>query len=274
VLPLWRDKVRIVLCKDRLIVLHHQGGRHPQIHSKQVFPYSGSESGWQPLLAILEGVLKSNEWKKSDATVILSNHFVRFLVLPWNEAMLSGAEKMALVQHRFDEVYGEVSSNWDFRLHEGTYGSPSLACAIPQELLSRLKALFEATPLRLKFVQPYLMTAFNACRNELSKEVSWFVLAERDNICVGLLQSGQWSSVRLRHIVSDWFEEAMLLLEREALLAADGNSYKKVFVFAPEMAGSTPIKREPWFISRLVMNPPSELSSPDMASLAMATTGL
>ena len=273
-LPLWRDKVRIVLCKDRLVVLHLQGGRHSRIHSKQVFPYTGSESGWQPVLAILENVLKSNEWKKTDATVILSNHFVRFLVLPWNEAMLSGAEKMALVQHRFDEVYGEASSSWEFRLNEARFGSPSIACAIPQELLNRLKALFENTPLRLKFVQPYLMTAFNACRSELGNDATWFVLAERDNICVGLLQDGQWSSIRLRHVVSDWFEEAMLLLEREALLAAGGNTHNKVFVMAPEMTGTASIKREPWTIKRLVLNPPTGITPVDMPDFAMAAAGL
>lgn len=273
-LPLWRDKVRIVLCRDRLIVLHLQGGRQPRIHSKQVFPYTGTESGWQPVLAILENVLKSNEWKKTDATVILSNHFVRFLVLPWNEALLSGAEKLALVQHRFDEVYGEASSGWEFRLHEGAFESPSIACAIPQELLSQLKAQFESSPLRLRFVQPYLMTAFNACRGELGNQAFWFVLAERDNICIGLLQDGQWSSIRLRHVVSDWFEEAMLMLEREALLAAGGNTHNKVFVLAPELAGTTSIKREPWSIKRLVLNPPSGILPADMANFAMAAAGL
>jgi len=268
VLPLWRDKVRIVLCKDRLIVLHHRGGRRPGILAKQVFPYAGTEAGWQPIVAILETVLQGKAWDKAEATVILSNHFVRFLVLPWNEARLSDAEKMALVQHRFDEVYGQASAGWELRLNEGSFGNPSMACAIPQELLSRLIALFAATPVRLKRVQPYLMTAFNACRNELGKDASWFVLAERDNICVGLLQHGQWSSIRSRHVVTDWFEEAMLLLEREALLAASQHS--KVFVLAPEMSGTQMIKREPWSINRLVLNHPAEISPSDQASYAMA----
>jgi hypothetical protein len=274
VLPLWRDKVRFVLCKDRLIVLHYQGGRSPRIHSKQVFPYTGQEAGWQPLLGLLESVLKSNDWKTADAMVVLSNHFVRFLVLPWNETFLSGAEKMALVQHRFDEVYGEASSDWDFRLSEGSFGTPSIACAIPQKLLNQLKAQFEASSLRLKFVQPYLMTAFNACRSELGKEPTWFVLAERDNICVGLLQNGYWSSVRLRHVVSDWFEEALLMLEREALLATDGNKYNRVFVFAPETSGMSKIKRAPWTISQLKLNPPHDISQADMRNYAMAAAGM
>lgn len=273
-LPLWRDKVRIVLCRDRLIVLHYLGGRQPRIYSKQVFPYTGQESGWPPVLAMLDGVLKGRDWKKTDATVILSNHFVRFLVLPWNEARLSRAEKMALVQHRFDEVYGEASSTWEFRLSEGAFGSPSIACAIPQELMNQLKATFEATPVRLKFVQPYLMTAFNACRKRLDPEPSWFVLAERDNICIGLQQDGQWSSIRLRHVVSDWFEEAMLMLEREALLIPEGNKHRRVFVLAPEQPGQSAIKREPWSINRLTLNLTPEISQLETAGLAMAAAGM
>ena len=273
-LPLWRDKVRIVLCKDRLIILHYQGGRRPRIHSKQVYPYTGVETGWQPLLGLLESVLKDKDWKQADTMVVLSNHFVRFLVLPWNEAILSGDEKMALVQHRFDEVYGEASSTWNFRLNEGSFGTPSIACAIPQKLLDQLKALFETSPLRLKSVQPYLMTAFNACRNELGKDPSWFVLAERDNICVGLLQDGQWSSIRLRNVVSDWLEEAMLMLEREALLATGGNKHTKVFIFAPETSSVATIKREPWTINRLMLTPLPEISKAEMSNFAMAAAGL
>jgi hypothetical protein len=274
VLPLWRDKVRFVLCKDRLIVLHYQSGRRPRIHSKQVFPYAGQEQGWLPLLALLESVLKSKDWKTADAMVILSNYFVRFLVLPWNEAMLSGPEKMALVQHRFDEVYGEASADWDFRLNEGAFGNPSIACAIPQKLLNQLKALFAASSLRLKLVQPFLMTAFNACRRELGKEPTWFVLAERDNICVGLLRNGQWSSIRLRHVVVDWFEEALVMLEREALLAMDGNNQNKVFIFAPEISGMTKINRKPWDINQLKLNPPPEISEAEMRNYAMAAAGM
>jgi hypothetical protein len=274
VLPLWRDKVRFVLCKDRLIVLHYQSGRRPHILSKQVFPYTGQETGWQPLLALLDSVLKGKEWKAADAMVVLSNHFVRFLVLPWNEAILSGAEKMALVQHRFDEVYGEASADWDFRLSEGSFGAASIACAIPQKLLSQLKAIFENSSLRLKLVQPYLMTAFNACRRELGKEPTWFVLAERDNICVGLLHKGHWSSIRLRHVVTDWFEEAMLMLEREALLAKDGSKFSKVFVLAPETSGLIRVKREPWTINQLNLNTPLEISPAEMPNYAMAAAGM
>lgn len=274
-LPLWRDQVRIVLCKDRVIFLHLQGGaRGRRVRSKLIVPCVTSEPGWQPVLAVLESSLQGKDLKKADAMVILSNHFMRFLVLPWNEASLSATEKMALVQHRFSEVYGEGSERWEFRLSEGAYGASSIASAVPRELLQQLKKLLADSPLRLNSVQPYLMMAFNACRRELGKQDGWFVLAERDTYCIGLMRGGQWSSIRVRHAVADWFEEAMLLLEREALLAAGSGEINEVFVCAPESAVVPPAKRGAWQIRRILLNPLPEFSPAEMASYSMAAAGL
>jgi len=80
------------------------------------------------------------------------------------------------------------------------------------------------------------MTAFNACRSELGKEPTWFVLAERDNICVGLLRNGQWSSIRLRHVVVDWFEEALVMLERKLCWQWTETTTIRCLFFAPEIS--------------------------------------
>lgn len=273
-LPLWRDRVRIALCRDRLVMVHLRGGRGNHIVSKQVIPYSGTESGWQPVLGILQNTLQDKDWKKAEATVILSNHFVRFLVLPWNDVTLTDAEQLAVAQHRFDEVYGADSANWEVRLSEGPVGTPSMASAVPQGLLNELKAIFKASTLRLKSVQPYLMSAFNASRRELGSEQGWFVLAERDSFCIGLVQGGQWSSIRLRHVVADWFEEALLVLEREALLTAEGKKFNKVFVHAPELFGFEPIKRGPWLLHPLKLNLIPGISQAEIANYAIAAAWL
>jgi len=274
VLPLSRDRVRIALCRDRLVIVHLRGGRGNHIVSKQLIPYAGMESGWQPVLAMLENALKARDWKKAEATVILSNHFARFLVLPWNEVTLSDAEQLAVAQHRFGEVYGADGANLEFRLSEGPAGTPSIASAVPHEMLNRLKAIFEASTLRLKSVQPYLMSAFNSSRREMGSEQGWFVLAERDAFCLGLVQRGQWFSIRLRHVVEDWFEEALLALEREALLTAEGNKFNKVFVHAPELFGFELIKRGPWLLHPLKLNLLPGISQAEIANYAMAAGGL
>lgn len=272
-LRLWRDQVRIVLCPDRVITVHCKAGLRPRIVAKQIFQYSGAEPGWQAILTVLQAALDNPDWKNADATLIISNHFVRFLLLPWNDVALTGAEKLSLLQHSFSGVYGDASATWELRLDEGSFGAPSLASAMDQGLLEQLKSIFNVSTLRLKSVQPYLMTAFNACRRELGKGTAWFILAEQGMSCMGLLNNGQWQSIRLRRTGSDWFNETMLGLEREMLLANIGNESSKVFVYSPESPVLTGIKRGALVIHPLGPNSRAVLPAVEMSSYAMAVVG-
>lgn len=279
-LRLSRDRVRIALCPDRLITVHCKGGLRPRIAAKQVHRYSGSEPGWQAALPVLQTVLQNPDWRDADATLVISNHFVRFLLLPWNDVSLNDAEKLSLLRHRFADVYGEASAAWEMRLSEGSFGSPSLASAVDQRLLEQLKGIFDASPLRLKSIQPYLMAAFNVCRRELGNEAAWFVLAEQGVFCVGSLHQGQWQSIRLRQTIgdgsagSDWFDEAMLVLEREMLLADKKIDSGKVFVYAPEVQELPDIKRGSLAIHPLRPDTHANLSPAEMGMYAMAVAGM
>jgi hypothetical protein len=277
---LWRDQVRIALCPDRVITVHSKAGLRPRIIAKQVHKYSGAEPGWQAALTVLQAALSNPDWQNADATVILSNHFVRFLMLPWNDVSLTEAEKLSLLQHRFAEVYGEAGAAWELRLNEGSFGSPSLATGVDQGLLEQLKSIFIGSPLRLKSIQPYLMTAFNVCRRDLEDDSAWFVLAEQGIFCIGLLHKGQWQSIRLRRTGGDcftgseWFDEAMLVLEREMLLADKANESSKVFMYAPEIPVLSPIKRGALLIHPLLPKSRAVLSPGEMSIYAMAAAGM
>lgn len=274
-LHLWRDRVCIALCPDRLITVHYRSGLQPRIVDKKVqYNYSAPEAGWQATLTLLKATLNNPAWQNADATLIISNHFVHYLMLPWNDVVLTDAEKLSLLQHRFAEVYGEASATWELRLNEGSFGSPSLASAVDQGLLEQLKNIFNESPLRLKSIQPYLMTAFNTCRRKLGRDAAWFVLAEQGVFCIGLLRNGQWQSIRLRRTEGDWFDEAMLLLEREMLLAEKEYEGSKVFIYAPEIPVSSPIKRGTLLIYPLQPDLPAALSPGEMSIYAMAAAGV
>jgi hypothetical protein len=274
VLRLWSDQVRVALCPDRVIVLHSKAGLRPRIISKQIHPYSGSETGWQAVLPVLQAALENQNWQNAEATLIISNHFARFLLLPWNDVSLTEAEKFSLLQHRFEEVYGEASASWELRLNSGSFGSSSLASGMEQGLLAQVKNIFNTSSLRLKSVQPYLMTAFNVCRKELGSTKTWFVVAEKGMFCIALLHDGQWKRIRSRQTESDWLEEAMVALEREMLLDEAGNESSKVFVYAPDSTLSKPIKRGTLVIHPLLPSARAELRPLEMRSYAMAAAGM
>jgi hypothetical protein len=270
VLRLWSDQVRIALCPDRVITLHSKAGLRPRIVAKQIHKYSGSEAGWQATLPVLKTAVENLDTKNAEATLIISNHYTRFLLLPWNDVSLTEAEQFSLLQHRFDEVYGETSASWELRLHTGSFGSASLASGIEQDFLTQVKSVFGTSSLRLKSVQPYLMAAFNACRKQLGNEKTWLAVVEEGVFCVALIHGGQWQRIRSRQIESDWLEEVLVSIEREMMLDETGGESSKVLVYAPDSRLSKPIKRGTMVIHPLFPSPRAMLSPLDMHSYAMA----
>jgi hypothetical protein len=274
VLRLWRDQVRIALCPDRLIVMHYKAGLRPHIISKQIHKCSESEWSWQGVLPTLQAVLNKTDFCNADATLILSNHFVRYLLLPWSEVSLTNEEKAALLQDRFQEVYGEVSATWELRLNAGSFGSPSLASGVDQSLLVQAKNIFDSSKLRLISIQPYLMSSANDIRRNFKKGSTWFVVIEEGMFCIALLHDGQWKRIRSRQIEGDWLEETLVALEREMLLDESDGQGSKVWVYAPDSRLSKPIKHGTMVIEPLLPSPRAMLSTLEMNSYAIAVAGM
>ena len=145
---------------------------------------------------------------KPRATVILSNHFVRYAIVPWSDALSGEAEEQAYVRHHFAKVHGERARGWALRWSDNGAGT-RLCSAIDAELLAELK---RALP-RLASVQPYLMAAVNRCRKAIPKSGAWLALVEDARACVALHADGGWRSVT--NMRASWLE----LLERERLRA-------------------------------------------------------
>ncbi len=137
------------------------------------------------------------------ATVVLSNHFVRYALVPWSEALDGEAEEEAYVRHHFAKIHGERAGAWALRWTER--GASRLASAVDRALLEALK---QALP-RLASVQPYLMAAINRCRGAIPKSGAWLALVEADRACIALHAGGGWRSVQ--NAKGAWLD----LLERE-----------------------------------------------------------
>jgi hypothetical protein len=137
------------------------------------------------------------------ASVVLSNHFVRYAVVPWSDALDSEVEEEAYVRHHFARIHGERAAAWATRWTDS--GDTRLASAIDRALLDALK---QALP-RLASVQPYLMTAINRCRKAIPRNGAWLALVEDERACIALHAGGGWRSVQ--NARGPWLD----LLERE-----------------------------------------------------------
>jgi hypothetical protein len=156
-------------------------------------PRYGAEP-WQGAIAALRGV----QWdKRSRVAAVLSNHFVRYALVPWSRSLANAAEEEAYVRHHFARIHGERAKAWSLRWSEDGADAPRLASAIDAGLLAALKAAFPARgKARLVSIQPALMALANRARRALPAGGAWIVAAERDRACVGLYSGRRWQAVQ------------------------------------------------------------------------------
>lgn len=149
---------------------------------------------------------------KAKLDVVLSNHLLRFAVLPWSAALSTEREWMAFAQHTILSTYGAEASGWRIRVCDGGRGKARVACAADAELLDAIASIE-----RVASIQPHLMAAFNARRKEFGREPGWFVQHEPGRLTLGLVADGEWKVLRNRQASDQWRESLDDLLHRESV---------------------------------------------------------
>lgn len=241
-MSLWsRDEHRIALYQEQVVLvsIRHEFTRHGMkrhMLDKRVLPCNAEagEMPWDDALRALEAALPNGAHHKSHGTAVISNQFMRYALIPWNEALSDDKEEMIFARHSFKEMYGSDAESWELRINQGSVGVGQMACAVDARLLTELRGLLSRLGISLRSIQPHLMAAYNSCRAILRDRSAWLVLVERGNLCFALLQGGQWSWVRTIRAGVTWREDLPLFLEREAFLANTGIATDDVFLWAPD----------------------------------------
>lgn len=226
---------------------------------------------WRAALQALETALPGFADGKTAATVILSNHFLRYALVPWRAGLSDAEEDLSFARHCFAKVYGKAAQQWELRLSQEAPEMPRLASAVDTELLGGLRGLFDSAGIPLRSIQPHLMAAFNGSRGRLQQHSAWFALPEPGNLCLALLQHGRWSRVRNLRVDRAWREELPLILEREAYLADDPAVPHEVYVWSEAPGDMAFPKIDPWQFH--VLSPglvPGAVMAQDHLAMAMA----
>lgn len=219
--PSWRDQLRIGLCPDRLIIAGYRRGLRPALARREVLALEARNepAGWQGALDALPGALAPSGPGRCNVSVILSNHFVRYALLPWSKALETRADWLALARHRFAGTHGQGAADWELRLSRGAARGARIACAVPPSLLAALEERIASTGSALVSVQPYLMAAFNRMRRRIGHEPCWLVLEEPGRLLLALIRGGDWQALRGRLVDgADWRSMLDEVLERESAL--------------------------------------------------------
>ncbi len=222
--PSWSESLRIGLCPDRLIVARYGRGLRPRLIEKAAVPFDTgtAEEPWRAAVTALQKSLEAHAPRAADATIVLSNHFVRYALLGANEHLSNREEWLEYACHQFEKTYGMRARDWDIQVAEAGAAHPRLASAIDKALMAAAAAAFGNGRVRLRSVQPYLMIAFNRALPSMAQASFWFVAQEPGRLLLGLIRDGLWRSVRARQTSAQWYEDLPRMVEREgALLASE-----------------------------------------------------
>lgn len=187
---------------------------------------------WQSAVHKLRHMIVGETWKGAHVTVVLSNHFVRYDCLPWNDAVEDDEELLAFARHRLTQTYGTAANTWAITISPAGKGNSQIAAAVDEAFLEMLKQAIAEEGVQLHSIQPYLMASFNRFAKNIAQNSGWFVAAEAGRFALALFQDGQWKRVVLRRggdmsALHEW-------LERENMASGEGSPCREVFLFGPE----------------------------------------
>jgi hypothetical protein len=245
---LWRDQLRIALSPERVVAVRLTGGLRQRLAAKEILSCGDGTAHWKSALGAMSQAVSSRDaWQRADATVVLSNHFVRYQLLPWSDEIGSDAELAAYARQSFGQVHGEAAKAWVVSVNEPRRGQPTLACAMDRALLDGLDQSFAASKSRLVSVQPYLASAFNGLRAFVTEESAWFVVVENGKLLLSLALNGAWQLVAARKVAAEsWAEELPLLLDREWRLKGIAEGPRLVYLYGPEVRNAPLLSGGRW----------------------------
>lgn len=283
------DELRIVLTPNQVLLTRigraiGWRGLRRQVLEKEAISCapgepSGNASPWEGALQTLEAALaKQAERKpfargKTFATVILSNHFMRYVLLPWSDVPGDEAEELAYARHAFHQAYGEDAESWELRLSPGKAGLPQLASAVDPQLPEALRVMFGLAGIRLESIQPHLMAAYNTCQAILSGRTAWFALVEPGSLCLALVHQGRLQSVRTMRLDGDGRVALPLIMEREAILSESDAVADEVLLWAPWLGNELLPKSKQWRFRKLQPLLRADLAPEPDSRFAVALSG-
>lgn len=253
-LRLWRDRLFISIAPDRISLVRTHGWLRPQVVAKttESVANAGQTNHWQAALSTLMQILQRDpQWQVLQINVVLSNHFVRYLLIPWSEVISNAEERAAYVRQSFVQIYGEHAADWQFRISDNQHGAAWFASAVDPVLLVQLEQAAANTGSQLHSVTPHLMPAYNQARRAIQAKDVWFVQVEKQTLLLLLITNGHWRAISSHHVdPARWATQLPGLLDREWSLQGAGTQPRKVVIADTDMKNRQTIQLAGWEFSQ------------------------
>ena len=248
------DRAEIFLSPRGVDVVRRKGGFRAAPAERASVPCGeAGQSVWQPAVEALATAVSSGPWKGADARVTLSNHFVRYALVP-RVPGLKRQERSAVAEHHFSTIYGEASARWRIALAELDDSEHFLGAAVDRELLDQVVAVLTAVGIRPRAVEPFLARGYNACRRAFNGDAAWLAVVEPGRACVAHLASGRWQALRSQRLTEPLEETLPALLEQTMLASAPQAGVGKVYFVSRDGQEFAFAADSPWSFERVALD--------------------
>ncbi|HSR01524.1 MAG TPA: hypothetical protein VLM20_01920 [Methylophilaceae bacterium] len=169
---------------------------------------------------------------------IISNHFVRYISIPWHDGLLARQDWVALAEHEFRKSFGKVAENWEVRVSLNNYGKRTVSCAIDQAFIDNLQLISVENKWQISSIEPFLMTALQNIT--LENQNTWMLLGEPERVVLVQYDQGDWKNFSVVNPPRGMeIEQSEQLLLRELTQVKESNCPKQVLAcLAPELKGN------------------------------------
>jgi hypothetical protein len=162
------------------------GAREYRRNKKQVVPT------WEGTIQMFEEWLDQN--RRTSIEIILSNSYVRTMILPWSGELHGDAEWSEFAMRRFCMTTGSTAG-WDISLDRYRYGAPRLAFAMQSEQRALLLHRLSQCRVRTRSIQPHWVWAMNQYKGIDGRQIV-VVLTEAESFSVVAIKDGHWAHAR------------------------------------------------------------------------------
>jgi len=253
----WPDRVLMTLAPDAATLTRtprwpRRGAAKRHVVDRAGFTTAGDGGGaqphWRDTLAAAAECLGAPGWRGLPVEVELSNHLVRYTVLPW-VAGLHGGDALAYARERFSAVYGPDAAAMSVCLDAGLHGAPRIAAAVDTALIESLRTETAGKGLRLVSVRPSLVGELARCEAMIDAASGWFVQAGADRLCLLRFAGSVWCGVLNVRSDAD-ATELPALIEQDAVSAGIEREASVIYLRGGRSAAQ-PLRDRGWTVRNL-----------------------
>jgi hypothetical protein len=254
------NQLHVVLRPGEVRVTRRSGLFPGRGGDERAFVVSGARGGgdepWRASVQRLAEALTELRPRAGALHVVVSDHFARYVLVPWSADLVADAERIAFARIIFHDVFGAAADTWNVTMDEQPAGCASFACAIDRALQQSLQDLAKALGLRLAALAPTLTDRINRHRRALGEPTFCVASIEPGRLTLAFRHAGAWQAVRSRRVEGSPIDGLAGALLQEA--AAGGVPSGGALYLVGENLGALPAFSIPgWKVMRLNDGPAS-----------------